>query len=334
MDFDSSGATASTARLTKAALDVHNRRHGSAVPRFGPGGRQGPASESELDTLIEMQAQRKTLAKEPNKPFQPGHRRTSSSSPITFKHDFAGNLRQYGALSSPKNRKGNVRDAGGHVRGSSRDRYVRLRERTEGKDSDEETELSPTRRQQYSANRSPGRRIAGLEEYSPSRKRIADSVYNFRNMGNSQPDGTEVSVEQSRYSVTDYFRKYHPQESSNQRREQLTDYSKPASSRMPLTSVNNRFTLQLRTSSEIDDRTAKSSDVNGARVAQRLGIFRGDDDQTISAIHDDVHDDDNVSSVTTATTVDDRKFRRGIATLDANIAKLQKALQRTKSMLT
>lgn len=63
-------------------------------------------------------------------------------------------------------------------------------------------------------------------------------------------------------------------------------------------------------------------------------LYRGTAlDNSISAI-----DDDNISSVSgrspSSSSVDEKTFKKGIATLDANILKLQLALQKTKSMLS
>ena len=325
-EFDSSGGTTSTSKLTKAALAHHNRRHGPAVPRMGPDGRQGPASESELDTLVEMQLRNTSPSRNAQVFTKQTHRRTSSSSPVRFRGEPFSAFRNYRASTSPNNRSSGKRDSGGLVRA------FKTRERTIGQDSDaDESELSPGRKQQFRPNLSPGRRVNRIEEYSPPRRRAPNIRYDSRIV-----DGTEISVEQSRYSVTDYFKKYHPKETltSNQTHEKFNN--RAPISRLANKDIAIRLATQMRTSSEIDDRTTRSIDVTGtARDGPRLALFRNDNDLTISAIPDD----DNFSSVSgasvsTANTVDERKFRRGIATLDANIARLQSALQKTKSMLT
>ncbi|WAR10038.1 CCD14-like protein [Mya arenaria] len=335
LDFDSSGnTTSSTARLTKSALADHNRKNRPL--RLGLDGRQGPASESELDTLVEMRTQRHIGEK-----FSQGaaggfgeRRRRNSSSPVRLRGEIPANYRNYQVDKSPvRGNIGNNRDAGGVMRNFDRETFPRQRERTIGQESDDELEFSPSRRKEVGVDKSPLRRAGRFEEFSPQRGRTADRI-NSR-FDTNQPGETEVSVEQSRYSITDYFKKYHPKDSTVRPKDSLTSNSRPPMGRT-MREFPSRLQSQFRTSSEIDDRTAKSSDTNVARANKKLNMFNGHADHTISAIHDD---DDNVSSVsmssvTTANTVDENKFRHGIATLDANIARLQQALQKTKSMLS
>ncbi|XP_052235577.1 uncharacterized protein LOC127847597 isoform X2 [Dreissena polymorpha] len=332
LDFDDSGATTSTARLTQEALADHNRHH---LPvRAMTNGRQGPASESELDTLVDLQMKRDMGGAWNDRP---GQRRTSSLSPVRLKNDQPGrDVRDLRGPGFPPMRSGAValRDAGGNV-GAERETYrprpsrerIKRWESEEVKDGREE--LSPAR---GIRNRQPYNRGQMVGEYSPSRARAQQGYSSGGRATDGLQDGTEVSVEQSRYSVTDYFRKYHPQDTVTRPIETLVNKGLPPRGRY----LNNRV-AEFYTSSEADDRTAKSSEATGVvRNAQRLAKFRGRSaDHTISAIHDD----DNVSSVsmssvTTANTVDEGKFRQGIATLDANIARLQQALLKTKSMLS
>ncbi|VDI09456.1 coiled-coil domain-containing protein 14 [Mytilus galloprovincialis] len=94
----------------------------------------------------------------------------------------------------------------------------------------------------------------------------------------------------------------------------------------PVASLPREFTSPVRTSSSNNPSTFSPQD----------NLYHGTAlDNSLSAITDD-----NISSVSertstsTATTVNDTSFRRGIAALDANILKLQLALQKTKSMLS
>ncbi|CAG2226605.1 CCDC14 [Mytilus edulis] len=144
--------------------------------------------------------------------------------------------------------------------------------------------------------------------------------------------------EASRYSVTDYFRKY-PQSQPNssdtyRKRLHQRSYSQPNHyehsnnkwTSAPVASLPREFTSPVRTSSRNIPSTFSPQD----------NLYHGTAlDNSLSAITDD-----NISSVSertstsTATTVNDTSFRRGIAALDANILKLQLALQKTKSMLS
>ncbi|XP_063411043.1 uncharacterized protein LOC134693990 isoform X2 [Mytilus trossulus] len=144
--------------------------------------------------------------------------------------------------------------------------------------------------------------------------------------------------EASRYSVTDYFRKY-PQSQPNssdtyRKRLHQRSYSQPnhyehSNSKWtsaPIASLPKEFTSPVRSSSRN----------NPSAFSPQDNLYHGTAlDNSLSAITDD-----NISSVSertstsTATTVNDTSFRRGIAALDANILKLQLALQKTKSMLS
>ncbi|XP_063418478.1 uncharacterized protein LOC134701280 [Mytilus trossulus] len=144
--------------------------------------------------------------------------------------------------------------------------------------------------------------------------------------------------EASRYSVTDYFRKY-PQSQPNssdtyRKRLHQRSYSQPnhyehSNSKWtsaPIASLPKEFTSPVRSSSRN----------NPSALSPQDNLYHGTAlDNSLSAITDD-----NISSVSertstsTATTVNDTSFRRGIAALDANILKLQLALQKTKSMLS
>ncbi|KAL4216909.1 protein localization to microtubule organizing center [Mactra antiquata] len=326
-DFNQSDSSTSTARLTRAALAYHDRKHGPVGNRRqGPDGRQGPASESELDTLVELRGRTKQKLGQ-GASSKPGRRRHSSSSPVRLRNEsLEQNFRHHRTSSSPKSK---VQNMGGNFLSDWKNRLSRPRETTIGQDSDDEHDLSPTRRQILS----PSKRVPIDRENVSPKRRVHGSNIRNRCM---ETDPSEVSVEQSRYSVTDYFQKYHPQDLPVRNVDVLPERSRPPIGRLNH-NIPSRHLSHFKTSSEIDDRTVKSSEVTGVNRNSRRGkFFVGlSDDQTISAINDD----DNVSSVsmssvTTANTVDDSKFRQGIATLDANIAKLQQALQKTKSMLT
>lgn len=332
-DFNISDSTTSTARLTRAALAYHDRRHEPFGGRLGPDGRQGPASESELDTLVEMHLKN---IPEKGQVSRPCRRRHSSSSPVRLKNEtLAGNVRHQRTASSPTYRKSHIRDAGGIVRTV----ISPQRENTIGQESDAEQDVSPTRRKEVNKKLSPYRRVHREGHILSPERRAARLSKNERPV--EPANGSEISVEQSRYSVTDYFKKYHPQDVRP--KEPQGERTLPPTGRTDrfprdfISGHSNKnsenFRSQFQTSSEIDEKTVKSSEGLANRYTRHGKFFK--DDRTISAIHDD----DNVSSVsmssvTTANTVDDRKFRSGIANLDANIARLQQALQKTKSMLT
>lgn len=285
-------------RLTQAALARHNYRDKS------PPRRQGPASESELNTLVEMEnnLHRNYPIREAGS--HPKHRRTSSSSPIRLKNTHGDSFRHQRTSSTPMKKTDEDKKED-----LSRFRYDRYRK--------EESQFTTSR------NSSP--------EGRPPLK--------LNRNDDKQSDGlpSEISVERSRYSVTDYFNKYHP----SQKAVAVEPRLRPPYGRN-LDSME-MYEPELPTGRQgkksetlkIDDRALRSEDAQSRNIKQ-LTLFKGSNfDTTISAIHDD----DNVSSVSmnsvsTANTADDRKFRNGIAMLDANIAKLQKALQKTKSMLT
>ena len=177
----------------------------------------------------------------------------------------------------------------------------------------------------------------------------------FHHDNRSDIEQSKVSVAESRYSVTDYFRKYPSQQLTNVPMNRTLD-----SDRTQLRSVSfrdqvrfdshphrrslsqpesHRFTNALHGGMPLE-RTGKSHQNKGHKPSIKSPqekLFSGTElDNSISAI-----DDDNISSVSektaspsTASTVDDKTFRKGIATLDANILKLQLALQRTKNMMT
>lgn len=333
-NFNTSDTTTSTARLTRAALAYHDRRHKPVTGRLGLNARQGPASESELDTLVELHLKNNSLRQCQGKSTQPGHRRTSSSSPVRLRNEPAhvarADLYNRWRDSSPTYKVGPRRDAGGNAR---LNRDTEHWDNTVDQEHDNQLELSPMRQQETRQKQSPNRRAPG-ECLNLSPQRRAEVIH--------LNNGSEVSVEQSRYSVTDYFKKYHPLDSVVVPKEPYHERSLPPRGRPAHTLRDNgipsRPVSQFRTSSDIDDRTMKSSEGPGVRNVRRSNYFKEmNDSPTISAINND--DDDtvssvSVSSVTTANTVDDRKFRSGIATLDANIARLQQALQKTKSMLT
>ncbi|ESP00843.1 hypothetical protein LOTGIDRAFT_173034 [Lottia gigantea] len=102
-----------------------------------------------------------------------------------------------------------------------------------------------------------------------------------------------ISNDQSRYSVTDYFKKY----SSN-----TLDKSDRLS---PIP-------------------TSNEEEIKGREFNISLGSIQDDVQSVMSS----------VSESSTSTAVDDSAFREGIANLDANIAKVQEALQRTKKIFS
>ncbi|XP_069108305.1 uncharacterized protein [Argopecten irradians] len=160
-------------------------------------------------------------------------------------------------------------------------------------------------------------------------------------------ESNRSDAEQSRYSVTDYFRKYKANDDSYK-----GPSSHPWSTHQRTRSQPAGLVLGTAPSDYSDSRFAPNTDsnykhshVNTYSTRPQLDDLsqeksrsaRGEYpvlDNSISAI-----DDDNISSVSgsgkaSSTTVTDKTFRKGIATLDANILKLQLALQRTKSMLS
>lgn len=333
-DNNTNDSTTSTARLTRAALAYHDRRHKPVIDRMGLNDRRGPASESDLDTFVEMHLKNKSNEHGIVNSTLPGHRRTSSSSPVRLRYEPAhvarADLCDRWRDRSPtwRDRAAPDRDARGNARiNRDTDHW----ENTVAKEHGSELELSPMNRRETRQKQSPYRR-APRECLNLSPQRRAENRHLI--------NGSEVSVEQSRYSVTDYFQKYHPQDSVVVPKEPYRERSLPPKGRSANTLrdkvIPSRLVSQFRTSSEIDDRTVKSSEGPVVRNMRRSKYFEGmNDNPTISAINndDDAVSSVSVSSVTTANTVDDRKFRSGIATLDANIARLQHALQKTKSML-
>ncbi|KAK3083454.1 hypothetical protein FSP39_023013 [Pinctada imbricata] len=173
----------------------------------------------------------------------------------------------------------------------------------------------------------------------------------------SDVEQSKVSAVESRYSVTDYFKKYNANKPSgaltgnrsvNKDRTHLRSVSFRDESR--LDNVNHRRSLSQPESQDVRNFSTQRNipaqessnyrDTIGAKSklkSPQEKLFTGTVlDNSISAI-----DDDNISSVSektlsrsTTSTFDDKSFRKGIATLDANILKLQLALQKTKSMLT
>ncbi|XP_021373019.1 uncharacterized protein LOC110463018 isoform X2 [Mizuhopecten yessoensis] len=176
-------------------------------------------------------------------------------------------------------------------------------------------------------------------------------------------DSNLSDAEQSRYSVTDYFQKYHTPPANDDRGHSSHSWSshkralsQPAglvlgrtgqptlhSDKHPVDYSATRFTNSQREKSNWKHIPATTfgmqqrSPIDSQEKSAQDRLYRGTTlDVSISAI-----DDDNFSSVSssektlsTSSTITDKTFRKGIATLDANILKLQLALQRTKSMLS
>ena len=251
---------------------------------------------------MESNYRRKSPAREAGS--HPKHRRTSSSSPIRLKNGRADSFGHSRTSSTPMKKPDDSRKED-----LTRFRFDRYRKETQSTSNVVSAQGRPPLK---TANRNDDRHSEDL----PS----------------------EISVEQSRYSVTDYFNRYHPSQLGGA----AESRSRPPYGRNldrkemyePEYSDGRRG-KKSEAANNIDDRILQNDDSRSRNIKQ-LTLFKGTNyDTTISAIHDD----DNVSSVSmnsvsTANTADDRRFRNGIATLDANIARLQKALQKTKSMLT
>lgn len=171
---------------------------------------------------------------------------------------------------------------------------------------------------------------------------------------------SKFSAAESRYSVTDYFKKYHSHNptfkthsrtmdpSRTQESFDVSDVSKPniiarskphrRSLSQPETSVLSsselpHFSSPQKPASHQTSLTQHSI-TQKSLLSPQDQLYRGTAlDNSISAI-----DDDNISSVSgrspSSSSVDEKTFKKGIATLDANILKLQLALQKTKSMLS
>lgn len=171
---------------------------------------------------------------------------------------------------------------------------------------------------------------------------------------------SKFSAAESRYSVTDYFKKYNSHNptykthsrtmdpSRTQESFEVSDVSKPnviprskphrRSLSQPETSVLSNselphFSSPQKPSSHQSSLTQHSI-TQKSLLSPQDRLYRGTAlDNSISAI-----DDDNISSVSgrspSSSSVDEKTFKKGIATLDANILKLQLALQKTKSMLS
>jgi hypothetical protein len=178
-----------------------------------------------------------------------------------------------------------------------------------------------------------------------------DKSRRFEETRSDLDNQSKFSVADSRYSVTDYFRKY---PSSSHSRNTIrtnngidaTILSKP--SIVPRSIEHHRSLSQpegsvlFRSTGPHFSSPSKSyshqSSLTQHSITQKSmlspqdQLYRGTYlDNSISAI-----DDDNISSVSGRSpsfSVDEGTFKKGIATLDANILKLQLALQKTKSML-
>jgi hypothetical protein len=146
--------------------------------------------------------------------------------------------------------------------------------------------------------------------------------------------------EASRYSVTDYFKKYPKNQpsgvDSSRNRFHQRSYSQP--------DYNARYSNVHMTPNKLQQKQSDLSPhrANDGQTKRNLNAFSPQDnlyhgtclDNSLSAITDDNISSVSERTVSTASTVNDMSFRRGIAALDANILKLQLALQKTKSMLS
>ncbi|KAL5005634.1 hypothetical protein ScPMuIL_016792 [Solemya velum] len=110
------------------------------------------------------------------------------------------------------------------------------------------------------------------------------------------------TMDQSRYSVTDYFDKY-----PNHRNEKVVK------------------------------RYQQDHETSNPREVYKANQFKGSEPEvSVSAIDDDKFSSvsgKTFSTVSTATTVDNQAFRKGIEMLDANIAKLQSDLHKRRQLL-
>ncbi|XP_061183948.1 uncharacterized protein LOC133192102 [Saccostrea echinata] len=183
--------------------------------------------------------------------------------------------------------------------------------------------------------------------------------YNFNEETRSDLDTqSKFSVAESRYSVTDYFKKYPSSSAKLQNHSRNTlrhldtfdtsEMSKPSnlstdkphhrSLSQPENSLFSRsdgphFSSPQKPTSQQTSLTQHSI-TQKSLLSPQDQLYRGTAlDNSISAI-----DDDNFSSVSgrspSSTSIDERAFKKGIASLDANILKLQLTLQKTKSMLS
>ncbi|XP_062616305.1 uncharacterized protein LOC134278016 [Saccostrea cucullata] len=169
---------------------------------------------------------------------------------------------------------------------------------------------------------------------------------------------SKFSVAESRYSVTDYFKKYHPSSAKlqNHQRNTLRNFDTFETSEMSKPSILSTEKPHRRSLSQPENSlfsrsdgphfsspqkpTSQQTSLTQHSITQKSllspqdQLYRGTAlDNSISAI-----DDDNFSSVSgrspSSTSIDERAFKKGIASLDANILKLQLTLQKTKSMLS
>lgn len=150
----------------------------------------------------------------------------------------------------------------------------------------------------------------------------------------------EASGEQSRYSVTDYFKKYNRgQEAVGEEHDDeeedpsIESISGGESLSMDDSDGNLSDMGDVATAVEVDNASSKNHDDEDDQVVEeqttdtylkQQGIYRGTElDTSISTIEEVA----TVTSMGSVNSVDDRAFRQGLANLDANIAKMQQALR-------
>lgn len=179
---------------------------------------------------------------------------------------------------------------------------------------------------------------SGKREDDTLRKQLHFRDVPTRHIGNSRnlpPSHENVPHQGFRSNTLPRNQKFknHPVQRSNQKIQRSEGYSRPDNI------TNGHPYTQDHVMSRSNHGSMQQGHYHGNQNLTKSPqdhLFQGTVlDNSISAIVDD----DNVSSVsaktaTSSSTVDDSTFRKGIATLDANILKLQLALQKTKKMLT
>ncbi|KAK3577175.1 hypothetical protein CHS0354_037513 [Potamilus streckersoni] len=262
-------------RLTRQALAVHNKQNPRSKSQEAQNRANGDKADDHLlDVSGNIRIKPQESKENNSKNVVVKHLRTSSSSPVHFRVVDDSMQKHKRTFTSPVYERGRAP----------------LREFEDSYDISRSEKL-----QEDGTGHGSGLTVSSTPNKFGTR-RAFDEV---------NSDAPKLGMNQSRYSVTDYFQKYP--------RAVATGLKVPP---------------DLQQKSEFISRSPQK--VTSALVQERGRPF----DVSISAI-----DDDNVSSVSaqttsTVTTVDEGAFKTGLATLDANIAKLQMALKRTKEMLS
>lgn len=175
-------------------------------------------------------------------------------------------------------------------------------------------------------------------DFSKNRYRKDSEEYCHDNESNVQQSCNQS--EASRYSVTDYFQKYplnkpNINDPSGSRRNHYRSYSQP-------NYHDHYHDNHWSPTKTMEMQDLVSPEFKGKFKGERDSPFSPQDnlyqgtclDNSLSAINDDNISSVSAQTVSTATTINDTSFRKGIAALDANILKLQLALQKTKNMLS